>query len=38
MQGDDAAVGLGCVLKAAALAHLPLVAPAEAQLEQALQA
>src|SRR5215211_2162768 len=36
MQGYDPAVCSRCVFKPAALAHPPLVTPAEAQLEQAL--
>src|SRR5688572_29943934 len=37
MQAYDPAIRLGCVLAPAALAHPPLVTPAQAQLEQALQ-
>src|SRR5919109_2335668 len=37
MQGYDPAVCFRCVLAAAALAHPPLVTPAQAQFEQALQ-
>src|SRR5688572_14478350 len=38
MQGDNPTVRLGCVLAPAALAHLPLVTPTQAQFEQALHA
>src|SRR5688500_9710927 len=38
MQGDDPAVRFGCVFASAALAHPPLVTPAQAQFEQALHA